>query len=170
MHHRPIWRSTQNEGQKFQQSLLANYSKSTKIAITAYKFFRVSMPRDPLEPFLFLSNQLQIGYAEKNTLEKNMEIMPPPFFLNLSLRHWFVPVTLDTLLKENNTRFSLESKFFIQTILDFFCYSFDSVRTFQKKFCDPSERFSCESFSSYFAKSRFLAWEKPSSKTKELVT
>ena len=32
------------------------------------------MPPDPLELFLFL-NQLQTNSAEKNTLEKNVEIM-----------------------------------------------------------------------------------------------
>ena len=44
-----------------------NYSKSTKIAITARKltkFFRESMPPDPLQHFLFL-NQLQICSSEK---------------------------------------------------------------------------------------------------------
>ena len=35
------------------------------------------MPPDPLKLFLFL-NQLQICSAEKNTLEKNMEIMAYP--------------------------------------------------------------------------------------------
>ena len=35
------------------------------------------MPPDLLEPFLCL-NQLQISSAETNTLEKNVEIMPPP--------------------------------------------------------------------------------------------
>ena len=36
------------------------------------------MPPDPLEPF-FLFNQPQISFTEKkNTLEKNVEIMPPP--------------------------------------------------------------------------------------------
>ena len=34
------------------------------------------MPPDPLDPFLFL-NQLQTNSAEKNTLEKNVEIMAP---------------------------------------------------------------------------------------------
>ena len=36
------------------------------------------MPQDPLEFFWFL-NQLQISFAEKNTLERNVEIMLPPF-------------------------------------------------------------------------------------------
>ena len=54
------------------------YSKSTKIAITACKFFsREHAPWTPLKLFLFL-NQLQIFSAVKNTLEKNVEIMPPP--------------------------------------------------------------------------------------------
>ena len=66
---------------KFKQSLPENYAKSTKIANTARNFkkiFRGSMPPDPPEPFLFL-NQLQISSAEKNTLEKDAEIMAPPF-------------------------------------------------------------------------------------------
>ena len=45
---------------KFKQNLREDYTKSTKIAITACKFsklFRGSMPSDPLEPFLRL-NQL----------------------------------------------------------------------------------------------------------------
>ena len=49
MHH--ISQSTQNRVQKFKQNLPENYSKSTKIAITAYKFskiFRRSMPPDLL--------------------------------------------------------------------------------------------------------------------------
>ena len=46
------------------QNLRENYSKSTKIAIAACKFFRASMPPDPQEPFLFL-NQLQISSARK---------------------------------------------------------------------------------------------------------
>ena len=66
---------------KFRQNLPENYSKSTKIAITAWKIskiFRGSLPPDPPEPFLFL-NQHQISSAEKNTLEKYIEIMAPPF-------------------------------------------------------------------------------------------
>ena len=31
----------------------------------------------------------QIGSAEKNTHEKNIEIIAPPPFLNFSLRHWY---------------------------------------------------------------------------------
>ena len=41
---------------KFKQNLAENYSKSTKTAITACKFFKLfwgNMPRTPLEPFLF---------------------------------------------------------------------------------------------------------------------
>ena len=46
------------------------------------KFSGGACPRTPLEPFLFL-NQLQIGSAKKNTLEKkNLEIMAPPFKLS----------------------------------------------------------------------------------------
>ena len=35
------------------------------------------MPPDPQKPFLFFK-ELQISFAEKNTLEHNVEIMPPP--------------------------------------------------------------------------------------------
>ena len=72
---------------KFKQNLRENYSKSTKIVITARKFSKISrgsMPLDPLEPFLFL-NQLQTSSAKKNALEMNERTMPP--FLNFSLRH-----------------------------------------------------------------------------------
>ena len=58
-------------GSKFKQNMSENYSKRTKTAIPACKFskfFRGSMPRTPVEPFLLL-NQLQISSAEKNTLE-----------------------------------------------------------------------------------------------------
>ena len=34
------------------------------------------MPPNPLQPFLFL-NQLQVSFAGKNALEKNVEIMAP---------------------------------------------------------------------------------------------
>ena len=47
--------------------------------MTFQKFSRVVCPRTPLEPFLFL-NQFQTCSAEKkNTFEKNVEIMAPPF-------------------------------------------------------------------------------------------
>ena len=36
------------------------------------------MPPDPLEPFLLL-NQFQLRSAKKKMLEKNVEIMAPPF-------------------------------------------------------------------------------------------
>ena len=66
---------------KLKQNLAENYSKSTKIAIrscTFSKIFRGSMPPDPPpKSFLFL-NELQISFAEKNTLEHNVEITPPP--------------------------------------------------------------------------------------------
>ena len=65
---------------KFIQNLPENYSKSTKIAITACKFsnfFRGSLPPDPLKCFLFL-NQLQIC-STKNVLEKKWKWCPPSF-------------------------------------------------------------------------------------------
>ena len=71
---------------RFEHNLREKYSKSTNIAVTACKFskvFRVSKPPDPLKLFLFL-NQLQISSAEKNTLEKNVEIMALPLFLIIS--------------------------------------------------------------------------------------
>ena len=52
---------------QFKQNLPENYSKNTKITITACKFskiFRGSMPPEPQKPFLYL-NQLVIGSAEK---------------------------------------------------------------------------------------------------------
>ena len=57
---------------KFKHNLPENYSKSTKIAITAGKFskiFRGACPPDPLQLFLFF-NQLQISSAEKKKLKK----------------------------------------------------------------------------------------------------
>ena len=51
----------------FKQNLPENYSKNTKIAITAckfLKFLRGSMPPNPLKIFLFL-NQFQICSVEK---------------------------------------------------------------------------------------------------------
>ena len=66
---------------KFKQNLRENYSKSTKIAITACKISKISrgsMPPDPLESLLFL-NLFRFGSAEKNTLEKNEEIVPSFF-------------------------------------------------------------------------------------------
>ena len=59
-------------GQNYKQNLPENYSKSTKIAITACKFSKFSgepCPRTLLKPFLFL-NQLQISSAEKIRLKK----------------------------------------------------------------------------------------------------
>ena len=73
---------------KIKQSLRGSYSKSSKIAITAHKFSKISggaCPQTPLEIFLFL-NQLQISSAEKIRLKKYMEIMVPSF-KNFSLRH-----------------------------------------------------------------------------------
>ena len=67
---------------KFKQNLRENYSKSTKIAITARKFskiFRGSMPPDPLKPFSLL-NQFQVCSAKKNTLEKKYRNYAPPRF------------------------------------------------------------------------------------------
>ena len=51
--------------------------KGLKIAIAACKFTKIFRGR--MWFFLFL-HQLQTGSAEKNTLEKNAVIMPPPPF------------------------------------------------------------------------------------------
>ena len=62
---------------KSKPSLCENYSKSTKLAITACKFskiFRGSMPSDPLQLFLSF-NQLQISSAKKKTLKRYVEII-----------------------------------------------------------------------------------------------
>ena len=64
---------------KFKCNLPENYSKSTKIAITACKFskkFRGACPPDPPQLFLFL-NQLQISSAEKRKLKKMWKLCPP---------------------------------------------------------------------------------------------
>ena len=64
---------------KFKQNLLENDSKRTKIAIAACKFsknFRESMPPDPPTAFL-VSQSASNQFCQKNTLEKNMEIMAP---------------------------------------------------------------------------------------------
>ena len=66
---------------KFKQNLPENYSKSAKIAIIACKFSKLSggaCPRTIQELFLFI-NELQISFAQKNTLEKNVEIMASHF-------------------------------------------------------------------------------------------
>ena len=64
---------------KFNQTLHENYSKSTKIAITACEFskiFRGNMPPDPLELSCF-SISFKFVLSKKITFEKNVEIMPP---------------------------------------------------------------------------------------------
>ena len=81
MHHDLFGEAIRIRVKKLKRNLPEKCSKSTKMAITACKFsniFRESMPSDPPEPFLFLS-LLQISSAEKTTLEKNVEIMPPLF-------------------------------------------------------------------------------------------
>ena len=72
-----ILQSIQIRVKQFEQNLPENYSKRTKITIRACKFskiFQGSMLPDPLETFLLL-NQLQICFAEKNTVAKSVEIM-----------------------------------------------------------------------------------------------
>ena len=67
---------------KCKQNLPENYSKSTKIVITASKFskiFGVACPRSPLEPFLFL-NQLQISSVKKIRSKKMWKLWSPSPF------------------------------------------------------------------------------------------
>ena len=69
----------------FKQNLRKNYSKNTKITIrpTARKFskfFRGNMPLDPTRTFLASQSVSTLFWRKKNTLEKNVKIMPPlPF-------------------------------------------------------------------------------------------
>ena len=89
MHYRLFGKAFRVRDKIFKQNLPENYSKSTKIAITARKFSNFLVEhtsRTPLELFLFL-NQLQICSAEKNTLEKMWKLCPLPL-QNFSLRHW----------------------------------------------------------------------------------
>ena len=68
---------------KFKQNLPKNYSKSTKIAITARKFlkiFRGSMPPNPLRAFLVSQSALNLFCRKKKYAQKNVEIMPPSPF------------------------------------------------------------------------------------------
>ena len=70
------------EPNKYTQNLSENYSKITKIAITACKFskiFRRACLRTPLELFLVFQSALNLFCRKKNT-RKNVEIMPPPPF------------------------------------------------------------------------------------------
>ena len=65
---------------KFKQTLPENYSKSTKIAITACKFskiFRKSMPPDLPRDFFVSESASNQFWRKTNTLEKNVEIRAP---------------------------------------------------------------------------------------------
>ena len=65
----------------FKQNLPENYSQNAKIAITVckfLKFFRESMPPDPLQSFSCFSISFVFVLPKKNTLEKNVKIMLPP--------------------------------------------------------------------------------------------
>ena len=66
---------------KLEQNLPENYSNSTKIAIlTAFKFSK-NFPGEhaPGLPRVFLVSQSALNlFSQKNALEKNVEIMPPP--------------------------------------------------------------------------------------------
>ena len=81
MHHNLFGEAFRFRVKNIKHNLPENYSKYTKIVITACKFskiFRGSMPPDPLELFLFL-NQLQISSAEKTTRENYVNYASPPF-------------------------------------------------------------------------------------------
>ena len=82
-----IGKALRIEIESFKQNLLENYTKSTKTGITkckTSKFFRESMPPDPLKLFLII-NQLQTCFTEK-LRSNNVEITSPPF-QDFSLRH-----------------------------------------------------------------------------------
>ena len=71
-----------NRVKKFKQILPENYSKNTKIAITACKFSKiywVSMPPDP--PLVFPVSQSAFNLlCRKKIRLKHVEIMAPPPF------------------------------------------------------------------------------------------
>ena len=80
MHH--IWPSTNNYGQIFKQNFPENYSKSTKIVITACKFsnfFWGSMLAD-IPSVFFVSQSASNWFCRKNTLEKMWKLCPPTPF------------------------------------------------------------------------------------------
>ena len=69
----------------FKQNLPENYSKSTKIAITASNFskiFRRSMPPDPLR-----AHRVSQSASSLFCPQKMWKSCLPPFFFNFSLRH-----------------------------------------------------------------------------------
>ena len=72
---------------KFEQNLTANYSKSTKIAITACKFFRGSMPPDPLEPSCFSISFKLVPVMPK---KKRLKIQISRYATGGSLFSWTV--------------------------------------------------------------------------------
>ena len=66
-------------GKNFKQNLAENYSKSTKISISACKFskfFRGSVPPDPPRAF-FVSQSILNLFCRKNALEKCGKSWPP---------------------------------------------------------------------------------------------
>ena len=64
--------------QSMRPAMLCRFSTPVLQHVNFQKFSDRGCPRTPLEPFLLL-NQLQICFAEKNTLEKNVEIIAHPF-------------------------------------------------------------------------------------------
>ena len=72
-----------NRVKKFKQTLPENYSKNTKIAITACKFskiFRVSMPPGSPQSLSCFSISFQFVLPKKKIRLKHVEIMAPPPF------------------------------------------------------------------------------------------
>ena len=77
MHHRLFGKALRIRNKIFKQNLAENYSKSTKIAITARTFSKFSGGAYPLKLFLLL-NQLQICSAEKKIRLKKFGNYAPP--------------------------------------------------------------------------------------------
>ena len=64
------------------------YSKSTKIAITACTFSKISGKASRRIPHSFFTFQSASNlFCEKKYAGKNVEIMPLPLFKNFLLRH-----------------------------------------------------------------------------------
>ena len=84
---------------KFKQNSPENCSKSTKIAITAckfLKFFRGSMPSDPLKLLLFL-NQLQFVLPKIIRL-KRCGNCDPPFKISRYATEYILPLLIDSIV------------------------------------------------------------------------
>ena len=73
---RHIWRSTQYKGQKIRTKFAWNYSKSNKIAITAWIF--KNFPEEHA-PFCFSQSASNLFCRKKMRLKKMWKFWPPPF-------------------------------------------------------------------------------------------